>query len=155
MFSRKNNFYKMAGTVFSGATLGLCLSQSAWAEGLQSVEQETPIHVASASSNVADIKIRKKGLTAEVALTRATRILKKAKTPDDHRIAFQYFKYAAEQGLAEAQFQCAVMYLDDQYAPAGDEEALHLLEKASMQGHKQAGIALNYIQNEGEDGFGC
>ena len=93
-------------------------------------------------------------LTREVALRKGLSIVSQAKTAKEYQQAFKYLNYAAKKGLPEAMFQCALMYLDNEYTPADDERAMSLLEQASKQGHKQAEIALNYIQYA-DGGIGC
>jgi len=93
-------------------------------------------------------------LSREVALKNGLKLLSRAKTAQEYRLAFEFLNYAAKQGLPEAMFQSALMYLDNEYTPADDERAMLLLEQASEQGHKQAGIALNYIENA-DGGIGC
>jgi len=93
-------------------------------------------------------------LSGAAALKKGLSLVAKAKTASEHRLAFEYLNYAAKQGLPEAMFQCALMYLDNEYTPDDDERAMSLLEQASEQGHKQAGIALNYIEYA-DGGIGC
>jgi len=93
-------------------------------------------------------------LSGAAALTKGLSLVTKAKTASEHRLAFEYLNYAANKGLPEVMFQSALMYLDNQYTPDDDERAMSLLEQASEQGHKQAEIALNYIQYA-DGGIGC
>ena len=93
-------------------------------------------------------------LSGHEALARGKQILEHAKTAKQYKTALAYFKYAATKDLSEAMFQCAILYLDNQYTPANDELAMDLLEQASAKGHKQAATALNYIRY-GDAGIGC
>ena len=93
-------------------------------------------------------------LSREAALKKGLSLVGQAKTAKEYRLAFKYLNYAAKQGLPEAMFQIALMYLDNEYTPADDDLAMSLLEQASEQGHEQAGIALNYIQYS-DGGIGC
>ncbi len=77
-----------------------------------------------------------------------------AKQPEDFQIAFNYFRMAAEKGNAEAQFQLAIMQLDNPHVEQDEEAAISWLEKASGLGHKQAAIALDFMVNSGGD-IGC
>ena len=87
-------------------------------------------------------------------MKKGLRLARRANTAKDYQLAFKYLNYAAKKGLPEAMFQIALMYLDNEYTPTDDERAMLLLEQASERGHKQAGIALNYIQYS-DGGIGC
>lgn len=95
-----------------------------------------------------------KEANADELLARGLARLTVAKQPVDFRIAYNYFWRAAKQGNAEAQFQLAIMQLDNEYVRQDEDTAIRWLEKASARGHRQAGIALDYVVNSGGD-IGC
>ena len=140
------------GWLLTSSALGMVLSSSAQAGDARAIAKGN--HYLVAHLTTAAVNVGKR-MSAEDALQRGMKIIGNAKTPNDHVIAFEYLNYAASQGLPEAQFQCAIMYLDDQFAPGDEERAMSLLEKASEQGHKQAAIALSYITDARDGGFGC
>lgn len=150
MFNQK--VARKAGRLISGSSLGLVLFGSLHAAEVPQLAAADTRHVIDRFKN--SRPSLQYHLDAEAALQKGQRLRKQATTPWQHRLAFEFINYAAKQGLAEAQFQCAIMYLDDQYVPADDFRAIQLLEKAIAQGHKQAEIALNFIRY-GDDGFGC
>jgi TPR repeat protein len=62
--------------------------------------------------------------------------------------AFKYCKMAAEEGMAEAQFQLGVMYLDGVGIMDDDEiKALEWLWKAADNGHQHANELFDFILN--------
>ena len=150
MFNSK--LTRKVGWLVSTSSLGLALVTPLHAGEARQLAVADTRHVVDKIKNVKSIVSFT--LTPEDALKKGLQLRKQAKTPRQHRIAFEYLNYAAKQGLPEAQFQCAIMYLDNQYVPADDARAMRLLEKASVQGHKQAETALNYIRY-GDDGIGC
>lgn len=98
--------------------------------------------------------LMQKNASSEELLGRGLARITTAKQPSDFRVAFDYFRMAAQKGNAEAQFQLAIMQLDNEYVDQDEEAAIRWLEKASGQGHQQAAIALDYvIDNDGD--FGC
>ena len=151
MFNSK--LTRKVGWLITTSSLGLALATPLHAGEARSVAQaDTAIVIAHMKESLK--QSGKFVMSGEEALQKGLRLMKQAKTPKQHIIAFEYINYAAKQGLPEAQFQCAIMHLDNQYVPADDARAMSLLEKASAQGHKQAGIALNYIQYA-DSGIGC
>ena len=90
-----------------------------------------------------------KEANAEELLARGLARLTAAKQSVDFRIAYNYFRRAAKKGNAEAQFQLAIMQLDNEYVRQDEETAIRWLEKASARGHRQAAIALDYVVNSG------
>jgi TPR repeat protein len=87
-------------------------------------------------------------------LAYATARLTAATQPLDFRVAYRYFERAARMGNAEAQFQLAIMQLDNPHVYRDEETAIRWLEKASRAGHRQAAVALDYVVNSGGD-IGC
>lgn len=90
-----------------------------------------------------------KAANAKELLARGLARLAVAKQPIDFRIAYNYFWRAAKKGNTEAQFQLAIMQLDNEYVRQDEETAIRWLEKASASGHRQAAIALDYVVNSG------
>ncbi|MGD8925261.1 MAG: hypothetical protein PVG20_00335 [Thioalkalispiraceae bacterium] len=154
----KDLVYKV-GWLVTASSLGLTLASSIHAGTLHAgdVRIIAQADTTYAIKHVRDTNTRFRILrmSGEEALARGKYLIKHAKTRRHHLQAFEYLNYAAKQGLPEAQFQCAIMYLDDQYVPGNDERAMDLLEQASQQGHKQAEIALDYIRAGNDGGFGC
>lgn len=95
-----------------------------------------------------------KEATGTELLARGLARLAAAKKPRDYRTAYHFFEVAANKGNAEAQFQLAIMQLDNDYVPGTQESAVHWLEEAVLQGHQQAAIALNVVLSAG-DTIGC
>ena len=150
MFNKK--MINRVGWVLTSSSLGLLLSGSVHAADVRKIAAESTSYVvAKLTPNTFTTDKR---LTAQEALQRGLKLATKAKAAKDHIVVFEYLNFAAKQGLAEAQFQCALMYLDNEYTPSDDERAMRLLAKASEQGHKQAEVALNYIQYA-DGGIGC
>lgn len=87
-------------------------------------------------------------------LARGLARLTTAKQPQDFRTAYHFFEIAAHKGNAEAQFQLAIMQLDNEYTRKDDATAIHWLEEAVLQGHEQAAIALDVVTGYGSD-MGC
>lgn len=141
------------GWLVSASSLGLILSTSVHAGDVRVIAQaDTRYAITLVKDEIEKFPLYR--LSGEEALLRGKRLMNHARTPRQHRAAFAYLNYAANKGIPEAQFQCAIMYLDNQYVPANDAKAMSLLEKASEQGHRQAGIALEFIRS-GDDGIGC
>jgi TPR repeat protein len=149
----KQTLIQKVGWLVSASSLGLCLGTSAHAGEVRMIAQADTRHAITLVKDEIG-KFPMYRLSGEEALLRGKRLMQRARTPRQHRAAFAYLSYAANKGIPEAQFQCAIMYLDNQYIPANDTRAMSLLERASEQGHEQAGIALEYIRF-GDDGIGC
>lgn len=92
--------------------------------------------------------------TGEELLARGLARLAAAKQPQDFQTAYHFFEVAANKGNAEAQFQLAIMQLDNQYVNGNEESAIHWLEEAILQGHAQAAVALDVVLSAG-DTIGC
>ena len=56
----------------------------------------------------------------------------------DKKKALKYYKMAGEQGHAEAQYFCGLMYITGKGAERDDEEAQRYWELAAAQGHQGA-----------------
>jgi TPR repeat protein len=148
----KNKLISKVGWILSTSSLGFTLVTAAHASEVRVAAQaETQYAMAHVQTNQPRKRTQ---LSAEAALQKGMSLMNRAETAKQHVQAFRYLNYAAKKGLPEAMFQCALMYLDNQYTPADDERAMSLLEKASEQGHEQAEIALNYIQYA-DGGIGC
>ena len=149
---KNKQFVRKVGWWVSTTSLGFTLVTAAHANDVRAVAQaKTQYAMAQVQTNQERKRLR---LTGEAALQKGMNLMGHAKSADENVQAFKYFSYAAKQGLPEAMFQCALMYLDNEYTPADDERAMMLLEQASEQGHAQAEIALNYIQYA-DGGIGC
>jgi TPR repeat protein len=61
----------------------------------------------------------------------------------DYVAALRWYRQAAEQGNAEAQFHLAQMYEAGQGTPVDDQEALRWLREASRQGDLRASCRLS------------
>jgi len=89
-------------------------------------------------------------LTGEELLARGMARLTTAKTPSDYRAAYHFFDVAAHKGVAEAQYQLALMQLDNDYVKGNEDTAIHWLQEAVLQGHQQAAITLNWVTTAGD-----
>jgi len=149
---KNKQFVRKVGWWVSATSLSFTLVTAAHASDVRVAAQaERQYAMAHVQTNQPKKRTR---LSGEAALQKGMNLMSHAKTADENVQAFKYLSYAAKQGLPEAMFQCALMYLDNEYTPADDERAMKLLEQASEQGHKQAEIALNYIQYA-DGGIGC
>lgn len=90
-----------------------------------------------------------KDATGEELLARGLARLATAKQPQDFQAAYHFLEVAANKGVAEAQFQLAIMVLDNEYVNRGEDVAIKWLEAAVAQGHKQASTALDYVRYDG------
>ncbi len=149
-------FVRKVGWWFSASSLGVTMAAAVHASDVrQHAEVETHYALNQVHERVNAMRSKRNlTLSPEAALDKGLSLLSRAKTAKEYRLAFEYFNFAAKQGLPEAMFQCAMMYLDNEYTPGDDDRAMSLLEQASEKGHKQAGIALNYIQYS-DGGIGC
>jgi len=95
-----------------------------------------------------------KEATGEQLLARGLASLAAAKQPQDYWTAYHFFEKAANKGNAEAQFQLAIMQLDNEYTKKDEATAINWLQEAVLQGHQQAAIALDVVTGGGTD-MGC
>jgi len=91
-----------------------------------------------------------KNMTGEELLARGLARLTTAKQPQDYRTAYHFFEAAANKGNAEAQYQLALMQLENDYVRGSEETAIHWLEEAILQGHQRAAITLNWVTRAGD-----
>ncbi len=68
---------------------------------------------------------------------------------DRNQQAFAAFKHAAEQGVAEAQFQLGVMYRDGLGTPQDNSEAVKWFNRAAEQGNRAAEKSLGVLYRQG------
>jgi TPR repeat protein len=146
---KKNSLVRAVALVLGGNSF-LAATQHANADDVVALRMEKPMpsQVARPSTMV------QKQLDAEALLARGLARLSTAKNPADYRLAYDYFRLAARQGNTEAQFQLAIMQLDNPYIDQDEAAAIRWLEAASEHGHRQAAIALEYVVNSGGD-IGC
>ncbi len=64
--------------------------------------------------------------------------------------AVELYRKAAKQGLAQAQFNLALMYDDGEGIAPDDAKAVKLYRKAAEQGHEDAINNLGYMYENGE-----
>ena len=70
--------------------------------------------------------------------------------PKDYLEAVKWYKLAAEQGLAQAQYELAMLYgKSDSGVPSNNEEAVKWMKLAAEQGHGQAQYFLGVAYNMG------
>lgn len=67
----------------------------------------------------------------------------------DYQQALYYYQQAANQGLAQAQYQLASMYTDGHGVKQDDRQAAQWYRPAAEQGHKQAQTRLGYMYSKG------
>jgi len=91
-----------------------------------------------------------KDMTSDELLARGLARLTAAKKPQDYQTAYHFFEVAANKGNAEAQYQLALMQLDNDSVKGNEESAIHWLEEAIMQGHQRAAITLNWVTSAGD-----
>jgi TPR repeat protein len=91
-----------------------------------------------------------KDMTGDELLARGLARLTTAKKPLDYQTAYHFFEVAANKGVAEAQYQLALMQLDNDYVKGDEETAIHWLQEAIMQGHQRAAITLNWVTSAGD-----
>lgn len=154
---KNKQFVRKVGRWVSTSSLGITMATTVLVNTAHSSEVRllAQANTQYALAHVQSIRPKTRvKLTAEAALEKGLSLMSHAKTARENVQAFNHLNYAAKKGLPEAMFQCALMYLDNEYTPADDERAMKLLEQASKKGHKQAGIALNYI-HYADGGIGC
>ena len=72
--------------------------------------------------------------------------------PQNHTEAVRWYRMAAEQGFAVAQFKLGEIYLDGLGVPQNHTEAVRWLRMAAEQGDTQAQFKLGYMYATGEGG---
>ena len=70
--------------------------------------------------------------------------------PQDHSEAVQWFRRAAEQGYAEAQFNLGVSYHKGEGVPQDDSESTKWFRRAAEQEFAPAKDALKRLQKKGD-----
>ena len=70
--------------------------------------------------------------------------------PEDDAEAMRWFRLAAEQGLAEAQFNLGVGYAIGDGVPEDDTEAVRWYRLAAEQGYALAQFGLGFMYTKGE-----
>jgi len=68
--------------------------------------------------------------------------------------ASKWYQRAAKQGLAQAQFELAILYLDGKGVQENTSLALDWLDRAAKQGHQQAKFVFDYVLNA-DFSIGC
>jgi TPR repeat protein len=68
----------------------------------------------------------------------------------DGKEALRWFRQAAEQGAAEAQYNLGVMYRDGLGVPQNIEKAIKLFEQAAKQGYAKAKCSLGVMYRDGQ-----
>jgi TPR repeat protein len=68
--------------------------------------------------------------------------------------AKHWYYLAAQQGVTEAQFQLALIYLESNFASDDDEAALKWLSEAATKGHSQARFVYSSLTST-DDLYGC
>ena len=66
----------------------------------------------------------------------------------DHEEAVKWYRKAADQGDADAQFNLGVMYYNGEGVPEDDKEAVKWWRKAAEQGHAEAQYFLDDLLNK-------
>ena len=70
--------------------------------------------------------------------------------PKDDREAVKWFRRAAGQGFADAQFNLGLMYANGEGVPEDDREAVKWYRRAAEQGHANAQLNLGVMYANGE-----
>ena len=70
--------------------------------------------------------------------------------PEDDAEAVKWFRKAAEQGQADAQFNLGVMYVKGDGVPEDDAEAAKWYRKAAEQGYARAQLNLGFMYADGD-----
>ena len=71
--------------------------------------------------------------------------------PQDYAEAMKWFLLAAEQGVADAQFNLGVMYEDGNGVHEEEVQAENWYRLAAEQGHREAGESLNRLLIDSSD----
>jgi len=71
-------------------------------------------------------------------------------TPQDYKQALKWYRIAAEQGHAKAQYSLAIMYDNGKGTPQDYKQALKWYTKAAEQGLAQAQYSLAIMYDNGE-----
>ena len=72
--------------------------------------------------------------------------------PQSDKEAVQWFKKAAEQGYADAQYNLGCMYANGRGVPQSDKEAAKWLHKAADQGYANAQRELDMLKAQHQEG---
>ena len=73
--------------------------------------------------------------------------------PQDYAEAARWYRKAAEQGQADAQFNLGVMYLKGEGVPQDPGEAGRWARMAAQQGHEKASELLAFVCKTGWDEY--
>lgn len=146
---KKSNLFTAITLAISSGTLFSAIHEAKAGEVVALNTSVSALGITAISSTLPS-----KEASSDELLARGLARVAAAKQPEDYRIALNYFRMAAKKGNVEAQFQLAIMQLDNEHVDQDEEAAIRWLEKASKQGHKQAAIALDYVVNSGGD-IGC
>ena len=145
-----NNKLFTAITLALGSSPLLLATQQVSAGDVVAMQMDRPVQLPSGSAaGLANVETDDKRLLAH-GMAR----LSSADSPSDFRVALRYFQRAAHLGNTEAQFQLAIMQLDNPHVEQDEEAAIRWLRQASDNGHRQAAVALDYVVNSGGD-IGC
>ena len=66
-------------------------------------------------------------------------------TKKDNKLAAKYFREAAEQGYADAQFQLGWMFIQGKGVKQNDKQAAKWIRKAADQGHSNAQLDVGWL----------
>jgi len=72
----------------------------------------------------------------------------------DEYSAFEWCKFAAEEGMLEAQFQLGLMYMEGEGVTEDESEAMRWLWMAADRGYPQATEMLEYVLSN-DFTYGC
>ena len=128
----------------------VCATSQAQADELVALNMQPE----SAMTRAVQVKTTPKNMTGDELLARGMARLSTARNPQDFRAAYHFLEVASNKGVAEAQFQLALMQLDNEYVSRDEETAIRWLKAAIAQGHQQASVALDYVLYEFGD-IGC
>jgi TPR repeat protein len=134
-----------------GLIIGIQVSASVYATDLAMIDSSTsekiPASVTlSSDPYLADKRLKDPKFAAEVAKLYATG----QGVKQNAKLAYRLYLYAANHGVAEAQYALGLIYADERgplNIDDGQERALYWLGKAVDQGYKDAQFAYSYLIN--------
>lgn len=84
-------------------------------------------------------------IKAKKALELATILSQFKQTPREKKLEFALVLFAANKGIADAQFRLANYYIDGELVETNESEAEYWLEQAIAQGHQGAEFIFNNL----------
>jgi len=138
-------------TSIIGIVIGLQVGNSALATNIAAIKPSEIKHLSETVSVSSDPVVFNHRLNdPQFAVNIAKLFATGQGVKRDDAIAYRLYRYAAEHGNAEAQFQLGLFLADERggvNVADGPDLAIYWLGKAMEQGHKGAKYSYNYLMN--------